>query len=144
MRDKGRDFSQNLLKYAKISHLKKGQKMNHPQAIGPYSIWRKAGKLVFFSGQIPLDPNTGELISDDIKAQATQALKNVGGALNAAGLSYENVIKSTIFLTDINDFGAVNEIYASFFTEPYPARSAVGIKALPKGAKIEIEVIARK
>ena len=141
---KGEILAKTCLNMLKSRISKKDKKMNHPQAIGPYSIWRKAGKLVFFSGQIPLDPNTGELISGDIKAQATQALKNVGGALNAAGLSYENVIKSTIFLTDINDFGAVNEIYASFFTEPYPARSAVGIKALPKGAKIEIEVIARK
>lgn len=118
--------------------------MNYPKAIGPYSIYQEAGELVFFSGQIPLNPDTGELISNDIKAQATQALKNVGAALNAAGLSYKNVVKTTIFLSDINDFNAVNEIYASFFSEPYPARSAVGINALPKGAKIEIEVIAHK
>ena len=118
--------------------------MNYPKAIGPYSVWREAGELVFFSGQIPLDPNSGQLVSNDIKAQATQALKNVGGALNAAGLDYKDVVKTTVFLSDINDFGAVNEVYAEFFKQPYPARSAVGIAALPKGAQVEIEVIARK
>lgn len=117
--------------------------MDYPKAIGPYSAYRVVGNLVFCSGQIPLEPNTGE-IPKDINAQAHQALKNVGGLLREVGLSYENVVKTTVFLADIADFNAVNEIYATYFKEPYPARSAVAVKDLPKGVKIEVEVIASK
>ncbi len=117
--------------------------MSYPKAIGPYSAYRSGDGLMFCSGQIPINPASGEIESSDIKEQATQALKNIGGLLAEAGLDYSNVIKTTVFLTDINDFAAVNEIYASFFKEPYPARSAIAVAALPKGAKIEIEVIAK-
>lgn len=117
--------------------------MKYPKAIGPYSPFREAGELVFFSGQIPLIPDTGE-IPVSLKEQTHQAMKNVGGVLEAAGLSYDKVIKTTVFLTDINDFAAVNEIYAKYFKEPFPARSAIAVKDLPKGVKLEIEVIAHK
>ncbi len=99
--------------------------------------------MIFCSGQIPVNPNNG-LIASSIEDQTTQALKNVGGILEELGLSYKNVVKATVFLTDINDFSAMNEVYAKYFSEPYPARSAVGVKDLPKGVKIEIEVIAHK
>lgn len=117
--------------------------MDYPKAIGPYSAFREVGEFVFCSGQIPLDPNSGEL-AQGLEAQTEQALKNVGGVLKAAGLSYKNVVKTIVFLSDINDFAKVNEIYAKYFSEPYPARSAVGVAALPKGAKLEIEVIAHR
>lgn len=118
--------------------------MNYPKAIGPYSAFREAGDLVFCSGQIPLDPETGEIVGTSAAEQAEQALKNVKGVLEAAGLGTKNVVKTLVFLSDINDFGAVNEVYAKHFGEPFPARSAVGVAALPKGAKVEIEVIAHK
>ncbi|CUU70821.1 endoribonuclease L-PSP [Campylobacter hyointestinalis subsp. hyointestinalis] len=117
--------------------------MNYPAAIGPYNAYRVVGDLVFCSGQIPIDPATNE-IPASLEAQAHQALKNVGGLLNEVGLSYKNVVKTTVFLSDINDFSAVNEIYATYFEKPYPARSAVAVKDLPKGVKLEVEVIAHK
>ena len=115
---------------------------NYPKAIGPYSAYRVVGNLVYCSGQIPLDPASGEVVGSDIKAQTTQALKNVGGILEELNLSYKNIIKTVVFLTDISEFAQMNEIYAEFFSEPYPARSAVAVKELPKGVKVEIEVIA--
>lgn len=115
---------------------------NYPKAIGPYSAYRVVGNLVFCSGQIPLDPNSGEVVGSDIATQTTQALKNVGGILKELNLSYKNIVKTTVFLTDIDEFSAMNEVYAKFFDEPYPARSAIAVKALPKGVKVEIEVIA--
>lgn len=115
---------------------------NYPKAIGPYNAYRVVGNLVYCSGQIPLDPNSGEVVGSDIKSQTTQALKNVGGILEELNLSYKNVVKTTIFLTDIAEFSQMNEIYAEFFTQPYPARSAVAVKELPKGVKVEVEVIA--
>ena len=115
---------------------------NYPKAIGPYSAYRMVGNLVYCSGQIPLDPDSGEVVGSDIKAQTTQALKNVGGILEELNLSYKNIIKTVVFLTDISEFAQMNEIYAEFFSEPYPARSAVAVKELPKGVKVEIEVIA--
>ena len=115
---------------------------NYPKAIGPYSAYKVVGNLVYCSGQIPLDPNSGEIIGDDIKAQTTQALKNVGGILEELNLSYKNIVKTTVFLTDMSEFAAMNEAYAGFFTQPYPARSAVAVKELPKGVKVEVEVIA--
>ena len=117
--------------------------MDYPKAIGPYNAFREAGDLIFCSGQIPLNPATGEL-AGSLEEQAHQAMKNVGGVLRAAGLDYKNVVKTTVVLADINDFAAVNEIYAQYFREPFPARSAVGIAALPKGARLEVEVIAHR
>lgn len=114
---------------------------NAPAAIGPYSQALRTGNMMFVSGQIPIDPATG-LMADDIKAQATQSLTNVKNILAAEGLTMKNVIKTTVFLSDLADFAAVNEVYATFFEAPYPARSCVEVAAIPKGAKVEIECIA--
>ena len=113
-----------------------------PAAIGPYSQAIQVGNLVFASGQIPINPLTGNIVEGGIREQTHQALANVKAILEAAGLSLSNVVKTTVFLADINDFAEVNAIYGTYFTEPYPARSAVSVKALPKGALIEIEVVA--
>ena len=117
---------------------------NAPSAIGPYSQAIQAGNLVYTSGQIPIDPTTGAFPEGGIKSQARQSLNNVRAILEEAGLSMGDVIKTTIYLADMNDFSEVNSIYAEFFSEPYPARSAVAVKSLPKGALIEIEAIAYK
>ena len=114
---------------------------NAPGAIGPYSQGIKIGNLVFTSGQIPLNPATGEM-PETIEEQTKQALENVKGILEASGTSMENVVKTTVFLTDLNDFTKMNEVYATFFEGEKPARSAIEISKLPKDAKIEIEVIA--
>ena len=116
---------------------------NAPQAIGPYSQAIAVGKMLYASGQIPIDPQTGNIESDDIEAQTRQALNNVRGVLKAANLDFSDVVKTTVFLTDLNDFACVNSVYAEYFTTPYPARSCVQVAALPKGAKIEVEVVAR-
>ena len=113
-----------------------------PAAIGPYSQAIQVGNLVYTSGQIPIDPATGNLVEGGIKEQARQALKNIQAILQEAGLSMENVIKTTVFMADMNDFADMNAVYGEFFSEPYPARSAVAVKTLPKGALTEIEVIA--
>ncbi|PLX94637.1 MAG: reactive intermediate/imine deaminase [Desulfuromonas sp.] len=113
-----------------------------PAAIGPYSQGVRIGEIVFFSGQIPLDPATGELVGEDINIQTKQVMANMGAALEAAGLSYEHVAKTTIYLVDLGDFAVVNEIYGKFFGEVPPARATVEVAALPKGAKVEIEWIA--
>lgn len=118
-----------------------------PAAVGPYSQAVSAGQgsgaLVFVSGQIPLDPATGVLIEGGIEAQAERVLRSVGEILAAAGLGYEHVVKTTVLLADINDFVAVNEVYARFFTGPVlPARAAFEVAALPKGAGVEIEAVA--
>ena len=113
-----------------------------PAAIGPYSQAIQVGNLVFASGQIPINPLTGNIVEGGIREQTHQVLANVKAVLEAAGLSLGNVVKTTVFLADINDFAEVNTIYGTYFTEPYPARSAVSVKALPKGALIEIEVVA--
>lgn len=112
-----------------------------PAALGPYSAGIKAGGMVFLSGQLGLDPKTGQL-ADGVVAQAEQSLKNIEALLAAAGVALDNVVKTTVFLADIADFTAVNEVYASKFPEPYPARSAVQVGALPAGALVEIEAIA--
>lgn len=112
-----------------------------PAALGPYSAGVKAGGMVFLSGQLGLDPKTGQLV-DGVVAQAEQSLENIEALLAAAGAALDNVVKTTVFLADIADFAAVNEVYASRFPEPYPARSAVQVGALPAGALVEIEVIA--
>nr|WP_307992985.1 RidA family protein [uncultured Niameybacter sp.] len=112
-----------------------------PKAIGPYSQAVVVGEMVYTSGQLGLDPVTMEL-KDSVEEQAHQACKNLIAVLEEAGSSMDNVIKTTVFLADINDFAAVNEVYAQYFTEPFPARSAVQVGNLPKLAKVEIEVIA--
>ena len=113
-----------------------------PKAIGPYSQGVKAGGFVFLSGQIPLDPATGELVSGDITAQVSQVMQNVSAVLAAAGATWKDVVKTTIFLTDLRDFQAVNAVYAPFFETAPPARSTVQVAALPRGSAVEIEVIA--
>ena len=113
-----------------------------PGAIGPYSQAIKAGNLVYTSGQLPIDPATGVFPEGGIKEQTRQSLLNVQAILDAAGVSMNQVVKTTVFLADMNDFAEVNSIYAEFFSEPYPARSAVAVKTLPKGALVEIEVVA--
>lgn len=112
-----------------------------PGAIGPYSQAIDTGSLVFISGQIPVNPATGE-IPEGITAQAAQSLANVKAILAEAGLSVDNVVKTTVFLADMNDFAAMNAVYADNFTAPFPARSAVAVKTLPKNVLVEIEVIA--
>jgi 2-iminobutanoate/2-iminopropanoate deaminase len=113
-----------------------------PAAIGPYSQAIRAGGWLFTAGQIPLDPETGGLVEGDARVQAERVLWNLEAVLRAAGLGLENVVKSTIFLTDLADFAAVNEVYGRFFTAPFPARSTVQVAALPRGAKVEIELVA--
>lgn len=113
-----------------------------PAPIGPYSQAVRSNGMLFCSGQIPLDPQTGELAAGDIAAQTDAALRNLGAVLSAAGLSFADVVKTTIFLVDMNDFAAVNAVYARAFDETKPARSTVAVAALPKGARIEIEAIA--
>lgn len=115
---------------------------NAPTAIGPYSQAIKVGNLIYTSGQIPIDPATGALVAGGIKEQTRQSLLNVQAILKEAGLSMSSVVKTTVFMADMNDFADMNAVYAEFFTEPYPARSAVAVKALPKGALVEIEVVA--
>ena len=115
-----------------------------PAAIGPYSQAIQVGNLVYTSGQIPIDPATGTFVEGGIKEQTRQSLNNVRAILEEAGLSMTNVIKTTVFLADMADFADMNAIYAEFFTEPYPARSAVAVKTLPKGALVEIEVVAEQ
>jgi 2-iminobutanoate/2-iminopropanoate deaminase len=114
-----------------------------PAPIGPYSQAVRAGNEVFCSGQIPLDPATGALVEGDISAQTEQVLKNLGGVLAAAGLDASHVVKTTIFLIDMNDFAAVNDVYARYFGESKPARSTVAVAGLPRGARVEIDAIAR-
>ncbi|MDE6196669.1 MAG: RidA family protein [Muribaculaceae bacterium] len=112
-----------------------------PGAIGPYSQAIDTGSFVYASGQIPVDPATG-IIPEGITAQTEQSLANVCAILDAAGLSVDNVVKTTVFLSDMANFGAMNEVYGRVFSEPYPARSAVAVRELPKGVLVEIEVIA--
>lgn len=113
-----------------------------PAAIGPYSQAIQAGGLLFCSGQIALDPATGEMLQGDVTAQTERVMTNVAAVLEAAGTDFDNVIKTTIFLVDMGDFAAVNEVYGRRFTSHKPARSTVAVKSLPRGARVEIEVIA--
>lgn len=112
-----------------------------PQALGPYSQAVKANNTVYLSGQIPLDPNTMELVQGDIEAQATQVFENLRAVAEAAGGSLNAAVKLNISLTDLGDFGKVNEVMSRYLDEPYPARACVGVAALPKGAAIEVEAI---
>ena len=114
-----------------------------PAALGPYSQAIRSGELVFCSGQLGLDPATGELPAG-IEAQTDRSLRNLGSVLDAAGLSFDDVVKTTIFLADVNDFATVNGIYAKFMPDPPPARSTIGVGALPKGGLVEIEMIAHR
>ncbi len=113
-------------------------------AIGPYShaVW--AGKRLYLSGQTPLDPGTGELVQGDVGAQTEQCFRNLFAVLQAAGLSQKDVVKVNVYLTDMADFAAMNTVYATMFKQPYPARTTVAVAGLPRGARIEIEMIARK
>ncbi len=113
-----------------------------PAAIGPYSQAIQVGNLVYTSGQIPIDPATGQFAEGGIKEQTRQSLRNVKAILEEAGLTMGNVAKTTVFMADMADFAEMNAVYAEFFAEPFPARSAVAVKTLPKGALVEIEVVA--
>ena len=113
-----------------------------PAAIGPYSQGIKAGSLVFCSGQIPLDPSTGQLVTGDITAQTVRVMDNLGAVLAAAGCTFADVVRTTIYLTDLGQFGVVNEAYGRYFAQPFPARATVQVAALPKGAQVEIDAIA--
>ena len=113
-----------------------------PAAIGPYSPAIRAGQLLFLSGQVPIDPATGQMIEGDVTTQTRRVLDNVGALLLAADRSFADVVRTTIFLADMNDFASVNAIYAQYFSEPYPARATVQVARLPKDARVEIDVIA--
>ena len=113
-----------------------------PAAIGPYSQAVRSGNFVFCSGQIPLDPKSGEIVAGDIGVQTRRVMDNVAGLLRAEGLSFDDMVKTTIFLTNLGDFQTVNQIYGSYFKNDPPARSTVQVAALPRGANVEIEVIA--
>ncbi|HEX8368525.1 MAG TPA: RidA family protein [Pyrinomonadaceae bacterium] len=115
---------------------------NAPGAIGPYSQAVKTGNMVFLSGQIPIDPQTGEFVSGGVAEQTEQVLKNLSAVLEAAGTSLNNVVKTTVFLADMNDFTAMNEVYARYFSENKPARATVQAARLPRDARVEIECIA--
>ena len=113
-----------------------------PAAIGPYSQAVKAGNTIYVSGQLPVDPSAGEFAGEDIKTQTKQSLTNIKNILEEAGAGLDNVVKTTVLLADIADFAAMNEVYATFFKEPFPARAAFQVAAIPKGAKVEIEAVA--
>ena len=114
---------------------------NAPKAIGPYSPAVQLGDFVYMSGQIPVDPNTNELVGGSIGAQTHQVMQNILTILESRGLETRHIVKTTVFLTDMNDFAEFNKIYAEYFEEPYPARSCVQVGALPKGANVEIECL---
>jgi len=113
-----------------------------PKALGPYSVANRIGELIFTAGQLGLDPQTGELVPGGIEAETRQALTNIRNVLEAGGSSISQVVKTTVFLRDINDFARMNGVYGQFFTENFPARSTVQVAALPKGGAVEIEVVA--
>ena len=113
-----------------------------PAAIAPYSPAIRAGQLLFISGQIPLHPQTGQLVGDDIAAQTEQVMRNIVALLEAAGASFEHVVKTTVYLKDFNDFGAMNEVYGRFLASPPPARATVEVSRLPRDVKVEIDAIA--
>jgi len=118
------------------------QPAKSPKAVGPYNHAVRVGDLLFCAGQIPIDPATGDLVTGDAKAQTERVLQNVKAILDDQGLTFANVVKSTVFLTNLADFAAMNEVYAKYFTGDFPARSTIQVAALPKGANVEIEVVA--
>ncbi len=120
--------------------------INAPGAasVGPYSHAVESGETIYFSGQTPIDPKTGKLVEGDVAAQTAQCFKNLFNVLNSAGLTPDDVVKVNVYLTDMDDFSAMNSVYQKQFSSPYPARTTIGINALPLGAKIEIEMIARR
>jgi 2-iminobutanoate/2-iminopropanoate deaminase len=113
-----------------------------PGAIGPYSQAIRAGELLFLSGQIPLDHSTGQLVPGDIVAQTRRVMENLGAVLDAAGCNFGHVVRTTIYLTDLGHFAAVNEVYGAYFQTPFPARATVQVAALPRGAQVEIDAVA--
>lgn len=113
-----------------------------PKAIGPYSQAVRAGSLLFVSGQVPIDPATGNLVEGDIAAQTRRVFDNIGAILQAARASFDHVVRTTVYLADMNDFGAMNEVYGTYFSSPAPARATVQVARLPKDARVEIDVIA--
>lgn len=113
-----------------------------PKAVGPYSQAVAVGNMLFCAGQIPLDPKTGELVEGDVTIQTERVLENLAGVLRANNMTFDNVVKTTVFLVDLADFGAMNAVYSRYFTQPFPARSTIQIAALPKGASVEIEATA--
>lgn len=113
-----------------------------PAAIGPYSQATVAGGILFCSGQIPLDPNTGALVSGTIELETTRVMENLRGVLEAAGTDFDHIVKTTIYLTDMSDFPAVNQVYGNYFSSTPPARATIAVAGLPKGARVEIEAIA--
>ncbi len=117
---------------------------NAPKAVGPYSQGIDAGDFIFLSGQIPIDPASGKLVSGDMQAQVRRVLTNIAAVLGEEGLGFEDVVKTTVFLVDMGDFAVLNGLYAEYFGDSRPARSTIGVAALPLGARVEIEVIARK
>ncbi|MDM7461996.1 MAG: RidA family protein [bacterium] len=124
--------------------MKKQAILSHdaPAPIGPYSQATRVGNWIFISGQIPIDPATGEMISGGVAAQTKQVLQNLQAVLTAVGLNLDSIVKTTIYLTDLTMFAEMNEVYAQYFHPPYPARATVQVSALPKGAQVEIEAIA--
>lgn len=115
---------------------------NAPQAIGPYSQAVRAGNLLFVSGQVPIDPATGQIIDGDIKAQTDRVMRNLAAILDAGGASMDQVVRCTVYLADMNDFTAMNDVYGSYFSQPAPARATIQAVRLPKDARVEIDVIA--
>ena len=113
-----------------------------PRAIGPYSQAVRAGTLLFASGQIPTDPKTGAIVEGDISAQTRRVFENLAAVLKAANLSFKDVVKTTVFLADMDDFSAMNEVYGAYFSEPFPARATVQVARLPKDARVEIDLVA--
>jgi 2-iminobutanoate/2-iminopropanoate deaminase len=113
-----------------------------PAAIGPYSPAVRTGQLLFVSGQVPIDPATGNLVDGDIAAMTRRVLDNVGALLKAGGLTFAHVVRTTVFLADMNDFAAMNQVYGTYFSDPYPARATVQVSRLPKDSRVEIDVIA--
>jgi len=113
-----------------------------PKAIGPYSPAIRAGNLLFVSGQVSIDPASGKFLAGDIKAETRRVMENIGALLEAGGLDFSAVVRTTVFLADMNDFASMNEVYGGFFAEPYPARATVQVARLPRDARVEIDVIA--
>lgn len=139
------NFAHIITNYYSLQDMKKViSTPKAPAAIGPYSQAIQVGNLIYTSGQIPIDPATGQLVEGGVKEQTRQSLNNIQAILQEAGLTMASVVKTTVFMADMADFAEMNSVYAEFFIEPYPARSAVAVKTLPRNALVEIEVVAEK